>query len=316
MRYILKNSFFKVILFFIILSLSVGCSTVKDVIHPTEKTASPSKPPIKKEDYKGPKVKVVIMKFIDKSSNVKNSGQTEDGVAEMLGSELLATNRFIIQMRSSGNDSKQSIKGADLLVEGTITQFEPGKGFIKKTQSHITFLLNVSDIKTGRKVISQNMEGKATPMEKAIKMAIEESAKVIVAKTPSEYYRVSPPPTPPSPPPPKESTKLPKNQPEGTSVPPTTPAVKPEPPLRVIQVIWSNVNLREGPGMGYKNVGSIKKGTALALLEERGDWLRVRLQDGKEAWVSKEATILVNKPQPPPSSTPAPPSTPPTPNPM
>jgi len=316
MRYILKNLVLKIILFFLILPLSIGCSTVKDVIHPTEKTASPSEPPIQKEDYKGPKVKVVITKFIDKSSNVKNSGQTEDGVAEMLGSALLATNRFIVQMRLSVDDSKQDIKGSNLLIEGTITQFEPGKGLIKKTQSHITLLLNVSDIKTGRRIISQNMEGKATPMEKAIKMAIEESAKVIVAKTPSEYYRVSLTPTPPSPPPPKESTKLPKTQPEVTPLLPTNPAVKPEPPLRVIQVIWSNVNLREGPGTRYKNVGSIKKGTSLALLEDKGDWLHVRLQDGKEVWVSKEATTLGNKPQPPPSSTPAPPSTPPKPNPM
>ena len=213
-------------------------------------------------------------------------------------------------MRLAGNDSKQSIKGADLLVEGTITQFEPGKGLITKTQSHITFLLNVSDIKTGRKIISQNMEGKATPMEKAIKMAIEESVKVIVAKTPSEYYRVSSVPTPSSPSPPKESPKPPKTQPEVTSLPPTPPPVRSEPPLRVIQVVWSYVNLREGPGTSYKNVGSIKQGTSMTLLEERGDWLRVRLQDGKEVWVNKEATTLAHKPQPPP------PSTPPKPNPM
>lgn len=316
MTYILKKSFLKIIPFFLILFLSIGCSTVKDVIHPTEKTASPSEPPIQKEDYKGPKVKVVITKFIDKSSNLKNSGQTEDGVAEMLGNALLATNRFIIQMRLSGNDSKQPIKGADLLVEGTITQFEPGKGLIIKTQSHVTFLLNVSDIKTGWKLISQNVEGQATPVEKAIKMAIEESAKLIVAKTPSEYYRVSSSPTPSSPPPPKESPKPPKIQPEVTSLPPTPPPVKSEPPLRVIQVVWSYVNLREGPGMSYKNVGSIKQGTSMTLLEESGDWLRVRLSDRKEAWVSKQATTLAPNTPPPPSSTIAPPGTPPKPNPM
>jgi len=316
MRHILKNSLLKIILFFVILSLSIGCSTIKGIIHPTEKSTSSSEPTPQKKDYKGPKANVVVTKFIDKSSKGKASAQTEDGMAEMLGNALLATNRFIVQMRHYVNDSKQTIKGADLLVEGTITQFEPGRGLIIKTQSHVTFLLKVSDIKTGRKIISQNVEGKATPMEKAIKMALEESAKIIVAKTPSEYYRVSSPPTPSSPPPPKESPKPPKAQPEVTSLPSTPPPVKSEPPLRVIQVIWSYVNLREGPGTSYKNVGSIKKGISLVLLEDRGDWLRVRTQDGKEVWVSKQATTWAPNTPPPPSGTPAPPSTPPKPNPM
>jgi len=153
-------------------------------------------------------------------------------------------------------------------------------------------------------------------MEKAIKIAIEESAKVIVAKTPAEYYRVSSIPTKSPPSPPKESSIPPKTQPEVTSLPPSPPPGKSEPPLRVIQVIWPYVNLREGPGMSYKNLGNIKKGTSLALLEDRGDWLRVRLQDGKEVWVSKEATTLGHKPQPPPSRAPAPTSAPEQPKPM
>jgi len=303
MSYISRNSLFKIILFFLILPLFISCSTFKDSTHPTEKTTSPSEPFIKEEEYKGPKAKVVLTKFVDTSSNVKNGGQTEEGVAEMLGKALLATNRFIVQMSLLENDSKQPIKGADLLIEGTITQFETEKGLIIKTRSHVTFLLNVSDIKTGRKLISQNVEGKATPMEKAIKKAIEESAKLIFAKTPSEYYRVSSSPAPSSPPPSKESPKPPKTQPEITSLPPTPPAVKSESSLRVIQVMWSNVNLREGPGTNYKKMGSIKQGTSMELLEDKGNWLRVRLQGGKEVWVSKQATTLAPKTKSRPSST-------------
>ena len=189
MRDMLKSSFLKMIPFFLILSLSIGCSTTKDPVRPTEKTTPSSDPVIQKGDYKGPKARIVVTKFIDKSSNVKKSGQTEDEMAEMLGNALLATNRFMIQMRSSGNDSKQPIKGADLLVEGTITQFEPGKGLIIKTPSHVTFLLKVSDIKTGRKLISQDVEGKATPMEKAIRTCINESVKYVVENTPKQYFK-------------------------------------------------------------------------------------------------------------------------------
>ncbi len=311
----LKSFFLKMVPFILILSLSIGCSTVKDVIHTSENSSSSSGPTIRKGDYKGPKARIVVTRFIDKSSNVKTSGQTEDEIAESLGNALLATNRFVVQMRLSGNDSKQLIKGADLLVEGTITRFEPGKGFIIKTPSLVSFLLKVSDTKTGRKLISQDVEGKATPTEKAIKMAIEESIKIIVAKIPSEYYRASSTPPPSSSPPPKESPKPPQTQPQTTS-PPPTPPVKSEPSLHVIHVVWSNVNLREGPGTSYKNIGSIKQGTPLVLIEDKGNWVRVRLQDGREVWLSKEATTLANKSEPPPSSTPAPPSAPPKPNPM
>jgi curli biogenesis system outer membrane secretion channel CsgG len=315
MTHRLKTSFLEIILFFMILLLSIGCSTVKEAIHPTEKTAPPSGP-VQNGDYKGPKVKVLITKFVDKSSSLKNSGQTEDSIEEMLGNALLATNRFTIQMHLARNESKQSIKGSDLLIGGTITQFEPGKGLIFKTPSHITFLLNVSDAKTGRKIISRNMEGKGAPLEKAIQMAIEESVKVIVAKTPSEYYRISPAPTPSPPPPSQEATKPPTKQSEVTSLPPANPTVKPTNQLRSIQIVWSYVNLRNGPGTDYRNVGSIKKGTSLGLLEDRGDWLRVRLQNGKEVWVNRQATTLADNSQPLPSSTPAQPSAPAKPNPM
>ncbi len=318
MSEMLRSFFLKIFPFFLIfsLSISVGCSTIKDVIHPSENSAASSEPAIQKGNYKGLKAKIVVTKFIDKSSKVKTGAQTENDITEMLGNELLATNRFVVQMRLSGNGSKQPIRGADLLVEGTITQFEPGKGLIIKTPSLVTFLLKVSDIKTGRKLISQDVEGKAAPTEKAIKMAIEESIKIIVAKIPPEYYRASSPPPPAFSPPPNESPKPQQNRPETTSLPPTPPPVKSEASLRVVQVVWSYVNLREGPGTSYKNVGSIKQGASMTLLEERGDWLRVRLSDRKEAWVSKQATTLAPHTPPTPSNIPAPASTPPKPNPM
>jgi N-acetylmuramoyl-L-alanine amidase len=54
-------------------------------------------------------------------------------------------------------------------------------------------------------------------------------------------------------------------------------------------VKWSNVNLREGPGMNFKVVGNITKGTSLSILEEKGQWLHIRIGEGKEAWVYKSA---------------------------
>ncbi len=75
---------------------------------------------------------------------------------------------------------------------------------------------------------------------------------------------------------------------EPAPAPAATPPAPPAP--KVTQVIWSNVNLREGPGMNYKVIGNVKKGTSLSILEENGGWLRVRLEEGKEVWVAKSAT--------------------------
>jgi hypothetical protein len=60
-------------------------------------------------------------------------------------------------------------------------------------------------------------------------------------------------------------------------------------PKRTAEVKWSNVNLREGPGMNFKVVGSITKGTSLSILEEKGQWLHIRIGEGKEAWIYKSA---------------------------
>ena len=140
-------------------------------------------------------------------------------------------------------------------------------------------------------------------MEKALRIAIEEAASYIVAMTPPESYRIFPP-QPQS----KETPKPPptKVRPEVTS-PPQAPVATPKPTLRVTQVIWAYVNLREGPGTNYKIVGNVKKGTSLKILEVKGEWLRIRLEDGTEAWVSKLATSEARAPissPPPPKPTP------------
>ncbi len=101
--------------------------------------------------------------------------------------------------------------------------------------------------------------------------------------TPSEQQPPPPPPPPPS--------------------PPKSPKPAPAPVLRVAQIVWSSVNLREGPGTNYKITGSAKRGSAVSILEDKGQWLRVRLEDAKEAWVFKSATSLA--PKTPPASPPA-----------
>jgi hypothetical protein len=196
----------------------------------------------------------------------------------------------------------------------------------------VTLMVTVTNPRTNQILDTRKMRGKAadlegtieksriglpdifkdfskTPMEKAIRAAIEESASFIVAKTPPESYRVFPVITP------KEIAKPPpvKTQPEVT-LPPQPPAPPPKPILRVTEVVWAYVNLREGPGTKYKVIGNAKKGTSLKILEGKGDWLHIRLEDGSEAWVFKSATSETSHSSPSPSPSPSPP--PPKPMPM
>lgn len=82
------------------------------------------------------------------------------------------------------------------------------------------------------------------------------------------------------------------------------------PPSRTTEIVWASVNLREGPGMNYRVIGSAKKGTALRVYEDKGSWLRVRLEDGKEVWVNKSATPEAPKASSTPSPSPDPPPSP------
>lgn len=320
----------------------ICCSAIDQIIHPDEKSASPAWPnyeQILKENYKGPKARMVVSKLVDKSARGRDANRVGDGIAEMLRNALLATNRYIIQVRKSSDgvirgqdigDSGRSKKEEeiDLLIEGTVREFKPGvagAGDETGGSSYVSIVVTVIDPRTNKMIATERMRGKAadigntagrsksglpevfkdfsrTPMEEAIRMVIEESASFIVAKTPPESYRVLP-----IVPPPQKIPKPPPVKPEAT-LPPQPPIATPKPMLPITQVIWSSVNLREGPGSNYKVVGNVQKGTSLTVLEDKGQWLHVRREDGSEAWVVKSATSLA--PKPPPSPAPPPKPTP------
>jgi SH3 domain protein len=45
------------------------------------------------------------------------------------------------------------------------------------------------------------------------------------------------------------------------------------------------INMRSGPGLEYRIVQLLRSGDEAKRLAERGDWIQVRLRDGKEGWV-------------------------------
>ena len=308
-----------------------------------------------KEDAMGPKARVAVTRFENKSA--KGGGEIGTGMSEMLANGLFATNRFIVLEReaigdvlmeqdfgASGRMKQETaptigeIEGADLLIMGTITEFEPGTsgaggekessfklpGRVRRDvgdvlgsvrvgggvrKSHIALVVKVVDAKTGRRLASEQVEGTATdiegmsglsggvlsgsfsgysktPMEKAIRICIDEAVKLILAKTPERYFRGSVTPEPQSPPPPSRSVSPAPNIAPSFQAPSQTSA----PPARVMFVKWPQVSLRDGPGTNFKATIQVQKGTALEVVEEKGNWYRVRLEDGQEGWVGK-ATV-------------------------
>jgi curli biogenesis system outer membrane secretion channel CsgG len=333
MRELLFNFAHKLLAPITLVCFLTSCSAIDQVIHPGEKPNSPPRATyeeILKQNYKGPKARVAVIKFTDKSSG-KDMSQVGDGMAEMLCNAMLATKRYIVQMRKSSDDvikSQEVREGRrpnkeeeiDLLVEGVIKEFSPGipgAGDRSGGASYVTIIVTVTDSRTNQMLATEKVRGKATdfaatsgkrgmlpevfkdfsktPMEKAIRTTVEESASFIVAKTPPESYRILPAP-------PKEA---PKPAPVAPKVAPLAP---PPPPLPTTQVVWDSVNLRTGPGTSYKIVGNVKKGASLKILEVNGGWMRVRLDDGSTAWVSKLATSEAPKTSsPPPAQSPPPP---------
>jgi uncharacterized protein YgiM (DUF1202 family) len=77
-----------------------------------------------------------------------------------------------------------------------------------------------------------------------------------------------------------------------TSVPPTatlsaTPTLTPT--VSGIVTSLQAVNVREGPGTEYNIVDAINPGTGVILIgqNEDGTWLNIRLEDGREGWMSQ-----------------------------
>lgn len=245
----------------IILAMITGCA---GVIQPTAQVTSTEGPDIQQatlEPYDGPKARLAVSRFVVKAA--KAQGTIGDGLADMLATALFQTNRYIVLERqaladvlaeqdlgASGRVRQETaakignIEGAELLVMGTVTEFEPGSagagasagasvggtvgsvagvpGYIfgrvlgsiagSVQTSHVAIDLRIIDTRTSRIVAATSVEGEATdiagvgalaggnlgvglsgyaktPMEKAIRIAIQEAVKFIVSKTPTQYFR-------------------------------------------------------------------------------------------------------------------------------
>lgn len=156
------------------------------------------------ERYDGPKARLAVVKFVDKTA--KGAGHIGAGLSDMLTAELFRTNRFILLDRqdlddviseqdfaASGRISEATaarmgeMEGADLLVFGAVTSFEPDHigagglvlgavtlgasiaiasrnedaplGAVLYKESHVAIDIKIVDAATGRVVAVSSVEG-------------------------------------------------------------------------------------------------------------------------------------------------------------
>jgi len=156
-----------------------------------------------RESAFGAKARIAVSRFTNKTGKGWWSGAIGDGMADMLATSLFNTNRFIVLERqavqdviqeqnlgASGRVSKETaaaigkIEGAELLVMGAVTEFEPGSsggggslsgsgipgwggrvlggisGAFK--EAHLAIDLRLVDARTSRIVAATSVEGTAT----------------------------------------------------------------------------------------------------------------------------------------------------------
>lgn len=223
-----------------------GCASLLEPQAKVTSGGGPSMQQAQQEVYNGPKARIAVSRFTDRTGKGWWTGQIGDGMAEMLTTALFHTNRYIVLERqtlqdvlgeqdlgASGRIRKETaapigkIEGAELLVTGAVTEFEPGAsgigagfggagkviggilGGIRK--SHVAIDLRVIDTRTSRIVTATTVEGSATdisglgglaggnlggglggwhkqPIEKALRIAIGAAVDFIASQTPAQYY--------------------------------------------------------------------------------------------------------------------------------
>lgn len=117
-----------------------------------------------------------------------------------------------------------------------------------------------------------------TPIEKALRICINEAVNFIVSKTPQTFYRhggttmaaASPPPAP-------------------TAPVPAAPAKREVPdyqPGMVAQVSSSRLNVRSGPGTAHGVAFVLHQSDPVLVLDKSGQWIQVKDQQQRTGWTA------------------------------
>jgi curli biogenesis system outer membrane secretion channel CsgG len=203
-------------------ALAAGCTSTATVV---SSSGGPSIAQAQQAPANGPQYRVAISAFDYKAAQRADVGQ---GMADMLADSLFNTGRFIVLEREHLNEVTQEqdlsnssrfrkdtaapigqLEGAQLLIRGSITAFEPAcKGgsliIVSGNQACISINIRIIDAASGRVVNATTVDGTSasnsvglifargdmpiglgayskTPMEQAIRNCIEKAVNYIAA---------------------------------------------------------------------------------------------------------------------------------------
>lgn len=197
----MTNSFFigiSRLLSVLFLCVLIGCAGTTTTV--TSGQGSPSIAEAQSEYYNGPKARIAVSQFKDKTGASQRwwNSKIGDGMADQLTTALFNTNRFIVLERQTLGDVLQEqdlgasgrvrqetaapmgqIEGAELLVVGAVTEFDNaasgggggvggiGGGVVGSIasgfkQAHMAIDLRIIDSKTSRILAATSVEGTAT----------------------------------------------------------------------------------------------------------------------------------------------------------
>lgn len=295
--------------------------------------------------YQGPKARIAVASFRCKAA--KCSGEIGEGLADMLATSLFRTGRFIVLERGEGLEAIKEelelgqsgyvqaekapqmglMEGADILVLGAITAFEPeasgiggggliiplpgfGGAAVGKKEAYIAADIRLVDVRTGRVINATRVEGKASSWKAGIiaggvigtvglggalgaykNTPMEKAIQVMLDNAIQAISQMVP-----------ESyyrygEQVPPPQPApAVSTAPQPQSVQPAPsgsyePFqtpKAMVVSGRRVNVRTGPGTTYSVLTTVQGGLEVKALGMQGDWYQVQLPDGKVGWIYGE----------------------------
>lgn len=287
--------------------------------------------------YQGPKARIAVGRFTCKAA--KCTYEIGEGLADMLATALFRTGRFIVLERGEGLKAIQEelelaqsgyveagkgpkmglMEGADILVMGAITAFEPeasgvlGGGIIVplpggagavvgKKDAYIAADIRLVDVRTGRVINATRVEGKASSWRvggiagglvgtvvlggglSVYKNTPMEKAVMVMLENAIQAI----------------SQMVPQSYyryGEDLSAPPSVqevqrpssqqqgPVYEPFVTPKGLVVTGEKANLRSGPGTSYGVTRTLNRGERLQAIGKQGEWIQVQLPNGQIGWI-------------------------------
>jgi curli biogenesis system outer membrane secretion channel CsgG len=297
--------------------------------------------------YQGPKARIAVANFTCKAA--KCSWEIGQGLSDMLATSLFRTGRFIVLERGEGLraikeeiDLGQSgyvqagkapqmglLEGADILVMGAITAFEPeasgigGGGLIVplpgfggvavgKKDAYIAADIRLVDVRTGRVINATRVEGKASSWKVGVlaggivgtvglggalgtykNTPMEKAIMVMLDNAIQAISQMVP----------QEYYRYGETGPVSTPLS-SSPVVTQQPVAvspsatyepfvnpKVVELKGSKINVRTGPGKDYPLLTTVEGGLKAKAIGKQGEWYQLQLPDGRIGWVHKSLVI-------------------------